>query len=992
VNDNAPAFAEGVDGAVLTIVENSDVFSEGISTLSALDADGDELTYTIVPNTMVPTAADDLFRLDSTTGLLEVDPSSTLDFELLAAAFSDVTSNKLSVKFDIQVSDGDSSATASIVVKIQDANEHRPQFDETAATTVTMSAVAPKYTKVMTLMATDEDASVLNSDIQYSIAKVTGLQIDSTSTYFEVEDGPDGQISAAGDERYVRLMTSLRPGTYNLQITAKNAKADAAGDAVCTTAEESVSGFCETAMTVKIMPFLQEMPGDPSKLEINWQLPDIASVDRPASFQVWYSESEDGLAYPAASKLNVAAGAETFTFDNLRPSHFYQFSLRAFSLEAMNEGSAASYDLWATETFAASKFGPSSVVVSADDAAEAVSVEFLTADISAGEDPSYYACHCERGLDAASCCTANPPVQQSGRRRRQAAVAGVIEIPYAEVGDFSSDEVQFVVMLQVTSRVDSTSSRIYSVPAFLSESVNFGAGFASVGAEDTVASSMSGAGAAGVVILVLLLIFGLLGFYLYVQNSRKGGADLGEPIISEDDREAIDLAPLKKKIFEDSTEDTAGAPVLPQAEAGAENAEGYWDYFAKERENQFFPGGAGAMPAYSADAPGGYMANPYGAAGDSKAAGTFVPGDMPMQDPATLRTDRFRSAFGAAARTNSTINAADIVARIEEMKATGVIEAEFAQIKQDAASFDATFTAAGEDYNKRKNRYMNVRPIDNTRVKLSHSGQLGGDYINANYVSGWQRSGQYIATQGPIQGTIHDFWRMVWEEKCGVIVMVTKLTEGNKLKCHQYWPDENGSIQCGTLEVLYSDYDDSNPDLCVRKLTLRSSMFNESREVIQYQVKTWPDQGVPENPAAFLQSIHTVRDAQAASALRGMDGPIVTHCSAGIGRTGTFIAVDTTLRRLLAAGNIDMLSTVSHMRQERAGSVQTIAQYKFAYEALKQYVVLNGVQPVAMPTAVVADDEELTAQELNQLRQLAGEDTGATDAELFEQVKALSLQ
>lgn len=445
-------------------------------------------------------------------------------------------------------------------------------------------------------------------------------------------------------------------------------------------------------------------------------------------------------------------------------------------------------------------------------------------------------------------------------------------------------------------------------------------------------------------------------------------------------------------LFLDAADDNASAPVLPQAEPGTENAEGYWDYFAKERENQFFPGGAGAAPAYGgAEAAGGYMANPYGAAGDSK---SFVPGAMVMQDPAASQADRFTQAFGAAARTNSTIDAADIIARIDEMKATGVIDAEFAQIKQQAAAFDATFTAAGEDYNKRKNRYMNVRPIDATRVKLSHSGQLGGDYINANYVSGWQRQGRYIATQGPIQGTIHDFWRMVWEEKTGVIVMVTKLLEGQKLKCHQYWPEENGSIQCGTLEVMYNNYDDSNPDLCVRKVTLRSSMFNESREVVQYQVKSWPDQGVPENSAAFLQMIHTVRDAQSASEARGQGGPIVTHCSAGIGRTGTFIAVDTTLQRLLAAGNIDMCSTVQHMRQERAGSVQTIAQYRFAYDAVREYVQLNGVQPVTIqaPAAGNEDEAELTAAELNALRSLAGEDEGATDKELFDKVVALTQQ
>lgn len=160
--------------------------------------------------------------------------------------------------------------------------------------------------------------------------------------------------------------------------------------------------------------------------------------------------------------------------------------------------------------------------------------------------------------------------------------------------------------------------------------------------------------------------------------------------------------------------------------------------------------------------------------------------------------------------------------RRPKKKATGVIDAEFAQIKQHAAAFDATFTAAGEDYNKRKNRYLNVRPIDATRVKLSHSGQLGGDYINANYVSGWQRQGRYIATQGPIQGTIHDFWRMVWEEKTGVIVMVTKLLEGQKLKCHQYGPNSSTLFFC---QLEDTDGAPTPLELGVSEVPLSGSFF-----------------------------------------------------------------------------------------------------------------------------------------------------------------------
>jgi protein tyrosine phosphatase len=384
-------------------------------------------------------------------------------------------------------------------------------------------------------------------------------------------------------------------------------------------------------------------------------------------------------------------------------------------------------------------------------------------------------------------------------------------------------------------------------------------------------------------------------------------------------------------------------------------------------------------------------ANPYRDPSDSK-GGPLIPsrvvtGPVETQTPRTQRRDGFRSAFGATARTTSTIDAQDIVQRIDEMKQRGMIDAEFAQIKADSAAFAATFSAAAEQYNVKKNRYMNVRPIDATRVKLSHSGALGGDYINANYVTGWHSDPAYICTQGPIPNTIHDFWRMVWEENVGVIAMVTKEVEKGRLKCHKYWPDENGSIQCGTLEVLYREYDDSDPDVTVRKITLRSSIFNESREVVQMQMKSWPDQGVPRTAAAFLQLMHSLRSFHAEASARGQGGPIVVHCSAGIGRTGTLIAVDISLRRLLAMGNVDLLSTVNHMRQQRAGSVQTIAQYRFCYDAIREYVVLNGVQAVEAPVAELP--AQLSPEELNELMKLAQPDTGDDDMALLQKLQVL---
>jgi len=295
--------------------------------------------------------------------------------------------------------------------------------------------------------------------------------------------------------------------------------------------------------------------------------------------------------------------------------------------------------------------------------------------------------------------------------------------------------------------------------------------------------------------------------------------------------------------------------------------------------------------------------------------------------------------------------------------------------------------AAKRDECRCKNRYANILAYDYTRVRLAQlPGDQFSDYVNANYVSGWQQPAAYIATQGPIPGTFTDFWRMVWEENCGVIVMVTKETEMGKRKCDKYWPDQGQPLQCGTLEVLYRDYDDSDESLCIRRMELRSSIFNESREVVQYQVKSWPDQGVPENGGQFLQLVHQVREETQAAMGRGQNGPVVTHCSAGIGRTGTFIAVDTTLRRLLAAGNIDLMSTVNHMRQERVGSVQTIAQYRFCYDAIQQYVAINGIQ--APPTGASASDE-LSDAELNSLETLAGYDDGMTDAKLLEQLQLI---
>lgn len=206
---------------------------------------------------------------------------------------------------------------------------------------------------------------------------------------------------------------------------------------------------------------------------------------------------------------------------------------------------------------------------------------------------------------------------------------------------------------------------------------------------------------------------------------------------------------------------------------------------------------------------------------------------------------------------------------------------------------------------------------------------------------------------------------------------------GPVLKCHKYWPDNGERMQCGALEVIAAGDDHSNPDFILRKFRLQSSVYNEAREVVHLQMVTWPDQGTPTSPLSMLNYIHEVRAAEDATRARGLAGPTVVHCSAGIGRSGTFMAVDTNLRRLVALGNVDLASTVVYGRGQRSGLVQTLAQYRFCYEAVQKFILETNVgqQLIAAraPAHLVdngSSENALTLEEVEQLQALAGPDTG----------------
>ncbi|XP_066538711.1 tyrosine-protein phosphatase non-receptor type 6 [Hoplias malabaricus] len=246
--------------------------------------------------------------------------------------------------------------------------------------------------------------------------------------------------------------------------------------------------------------------------------------------------------------------------------------------------------------------------------------------------------------------------------------------------------------------------------------------------------------------------------------------------------------------------------------------------------------------------------------------------------------------------------------------------------------------------NKSKNRYKNILPFDDTRVILQgrDPNVVGSDYINANYVKnkmcefGVQKV--YIACQGCLLTTVNDFWQMVWQEKSHVIVMTTREVEKGRNKCVPYWPDPGTSKEVGRYVVTSVNERDAS-DYKVRVLELAPLDQSEKpREIWQYQYLSWPDHGVPQEPGGVLSFLIQVNNKQ-------QDfheaGPMIIHCSAGIGRTGTIVVIDMLIETIDTKGadcDIDIQKCILMVREQRSGMVQTEAQYKFIYLAVQHHI------------------------------------------------------
>uniref|UniRef100_A0A8B9GLR5 Tyrosine-protein phosphatase non-receptor type 20 n=1 Tax=Astyanax mexicanus TaxID=7994 RepID=A0A8B9GLR5_ASTMX len=228
--------------------------------------------------------------------------------------------------------------------------------------------------------------------------------------------------------------------------------------------------------------------------------------------------------------------------------------------------------------------------------------------------------------------------------------------------------------------------------------------------------------------------------------------------------------------------------------------------------------------------------------------------------------------------------------------------------------------------NKKKNRYKNIVPFDTTRVVL---GKDGG-YINANFIKMLVKdeSFHYIACQGPLPTTLGDFWQMVWEQKSNVIAMMTQEVEGGKVKCQRYWPDASHTAEMvGERLQITLVKDQHLENFVIRLIEVKDIQTNEIQRVTHLNYTGWPDHGTPTQPEQLLTFISYMRHIH-------QSGPIITHCSAGIGRSGTLICIDVVLGLISKDADFDISDVVRSMRLQRQGMVQTEEQYIFCYQVI----------------------------------------------------------
>ncbi|KAM8847373.1 tyrosine-protein phosphatase non-receptor type 2a [Synchiropus picturatus] len=260
--------------------------------------------------------------------------------------------------------------------------------------------------------------------------------------------------------------------------------------------------------------------------------------------------------------------------------------------------------------------------------------------------------------------------------------------------------------------------------------------------------------------------------------------------------------------------------------------------------------------------------------------------------------------------------------------------------------------------NRNLNRYRDVSPYDHSRVKLENS---DNDYINASLVEMEEAQRAYILSQGPLRNTCGHFWLMIWEQCTKAVIMLNRVIEKGSEKCAQYWPTpeelEMSFTDTGFVVRLLSEEDQSY--YTIRLLELQNKKTGESREIYHFHYTTWPDFGVPESPASFLNFLFKVRES---GSLGPNHGPSVVHCSAGIGRSGTFALVDTCLvlmERRTNPTSVDIQKVLLDMREYRMGLIQTPDQLRFSYMAVIEGARSTLGSSLAQRSKQLSEDDEV---------------------------------